>query len=264
MFTNTIASAAAAAALMTAVPASAQSLLGIVGDAVGRSLQSRSMRKTCEQTAIRAQFLIELFDIERNRDMPNLGLDLRDAAAVQLAETSSLSLTYKGWRGAEIRGECHFDIALTLPAQQLGGPPGRTFTGPLVAVIAQRDGAWVFDHLIPDVERALNFHGELSSQLSAAITARQAQLEQVRIAQAQLREEQAAREQAEWAKAHPKEYAEQQRQRAKAVQQLLELSARADEAKQRRVAACVAAGGTWGYRTRRGVSVGQPGCFLQR
>ncbi|GAA0439703.1 MULTISPECIES: hypothetical protein [Sphingomonas] len=263
MFIKAIGAGCGAVALLAATPSSAQSLGDLLGEAIGGSLKSRSMKRVCQETATPQAFLADLFAV-REKDTTSDGWqDTRDTAALELSQTTTISLEYKGWSGNAYQGQCNFDVTLTLPKQEPTEAEAPALRVPLAGVLEMRETGWVFDHVGDTDASARPIEGHLHAHLSKLVSARATQIEQVRLAEREAQERQAAVERAEWIRTHPEEYAAEQRRNVQLLRLFAKAAAQTEAENRRRQRACQEAGGVWGRRTRNGVPVGMLGCFTR-
>jgi hypothetical protein len=263
MFIKAIGLGWSAVALLASTPASAQSLGDLLGEAIGGSLKSSSMKRVCQETATPQAFLANLFAVREKNATSDGWQGTRDTAALEMSQTTTISLDYKGWSGNAYQGQCNFEVALTLPKQRPNDAEAPALRVPLAAALEKRETGWVFESVGDTDPLAQPVEGHLRTHLAKAVSARAKQIEQVRLAERQAHERQAAAERAEWIRTHPEEYAAEQRRNAQ-VLRLFAKAATQTEAENRRLQrACQAAGGIWGRRTRNGVPVGMLGCFTR-
>ncbi|MBB3911487.1 hypothetical protein [Sphingomonas desiccabilis] len=180
-----------------------------------------------------------------------------------MSQITAVSLDYKGWSGNAYKGQCNFDVTLTLPKQEPTDAEAPALRVPLAGVLEKRETGWVFDHVGDTDASARPIEGHLHAHLSKVVSARATQIEQVRLAQREAQERQAAVERAEWIRTHPEEYAAEQRRNVQVLRLFAKAAAQTEAENRRRQRACQAAGGVWGRRTRNGVPVGMLGCFTR-
>jgi hypothetical protein len=220
------------------------------------------MKSVCQRTATRDVFLANLFSIRQGSTVPIPELGSRDAAALDLAERTAMSLKYEGWDGNEYYGDCTFKVSLTLPKRHASEVDPTPLHISLAAKLTRQENGWVVEH-VRDVDPSDQQARELRVYLSATVFARAREIEQVRRAERQARAEQELAAHAEWIKNHPAEHAEQQRRARLAFEFLAKAAAQTEAENRRRQAACQVAGGIWGRRTQNRVAVGPLGCFTR-
>ncbi len=250
---------AAATATLSPVSAHAQSLLGLVGDLLRERGSSTYMKSTCLELAPPAAFLAHATGdnpiISDATQPPNIDQRL----SRQVMASATIALTFVRWTGTPYQGDCHVKIDLHLPpavAAHLNGVGVLRYAA--TATLDKRGDRWHLDAIsIEDIPVG----DALNRARRAAVDDHRKQQNAAAEARDVLRRAEADAARREFARTHPAEFAEQQRQSRQRARLLLDTVERAQQARAERYQACIARGGVWWQPTgRTGSALGAPQC----
>lgn len=262
---KTIAVGISAVAMLTALPAQAQSLLDIAANVVGKRLESKRMKATCERLADPALFIASVAGDDVGHDDAVTRPSREQLLARQIMAPAEVTLTYGGWTEEREggRGICNFLVSMRLPPAIIAKANASHAEQEMGLVLVQRGRDWTVDSIGNTNGFGVDMLREqVRPYLSRAVTDLLEQQDARAAAQAQIAAAQAAATRAEWIRTHPAEYAEQQRRARVHAGQLLNLLERSEQVRQRGQRTCAANGGVWVVpRGRDGnVQMGPPYC----
>lgn len=261
---KTIAVGISAVAVLATVPAQAQSFGNIVGDLLDIGLsakrpRSSHMQSTCAELAPPSVFVANATGDDPTDSYAAARGDRQRLAAREIMASATAKTTFRGWDGSDYGGDCKFLIDLQLPGEvavQANMSPVVRYEAS--AKLTKRNDRWLLESVDMDNGFAA---AELSRAVRAAADERVRQQQAREEARAELQRAEAAAAERKFAREHPAEYAERQRQSRQRARQFIDLFERAENARLANERACIARGGVWSRKLGlNGMPIGTPFC----